>query len=82
MRQTVTYGSAVNWLKSLPVKSAAKTGTAQTAKKGFCHSWVTVFAPLDNPQIVLTIMVEDVKEGQIAALPVAKEVLEWYFKDK
>lgn len=79
MRETVAYGSAVNWLNSLPVKAAAKTGTAQTAKKGYYHSWVTVFAPYDNPEIVLTVMVEDVEEGQIAALPVAKDVLEWYF---
>ncbi|MCK4781538.1 penicillin-binding protein 2 [Candidatus Parcubacteria bacterium] len=81
MRETVAYGSAVNWLNSLPVKSAAKTGTAQTAKKGYYHSWITVFAPIENPEIVLTVMVEDVEEGQVATLPVAKDVLEWYFSE-
>jgi len=43
------------------------------------NSWVSVFAPYDDPQIVITIMMEDVKEGQFAVLPVAKEVLGWYF---
>jgi penicillin-binding protein 2 len=82
MRQSVTgfnspYASATT-LNSLPVPVAAKTGTAQV-KEGYYNNWVTVFAPYDDPQIVLTVMIEDVKGDQIAALPVAKEVLEWYF---
>ncbi len=81
MRAGVTYGSSVT-LNSLPVKAAAKTGTAQTPKDNVYHNWVTVFAPYDDPQIVLTIMLEDVPGVQAAALPVAKEVLEWYFASK
>ncbi|HOX30324.1 MAG TPA: penicillin-binding protein 2 [Candidatus Paceibacterota bacterium] len=73
-------------LNSLPVAAAAKTGTAQVRKdaygKDIMNSWVTVFAPYDDPQIVLTIMMEDVKEGQLAVLPVAKEVLSWYFSPR
>lgn len=78
MREGVEYGSSVI-LNSLPVRVAAKTGTAQTSKKGYFNSWVIVFAPFEEPEIVLTVLVEDVREGQVAALPVAKEVLEWYF---
>ena len=82
MREAVTYGSSVI-LNSLPVKAASKTGTAELGcdSYGNCyyHNWVTVFAPYDDPQIVLTIVIEDVKGVQAAALPVAKEVLEWYF---
>ncbi|PIP22156.1 MAG: hypothetical protein COX38_02125 [Candidatus Nealsonbacteria bacterium CG23_combo_of_CG06-09_8_20_14_all_39_25] len=43
------------------------------------HNWVTVFAPYEDPEIVLTVMIENVKGEQTAALPVAKEVLDWYF---
>ncbi len=83
MRQAVTgenspYASSV-LLNSLPAAAAAKTGTAQTALPNYYHNWVTVFAPYDNPQIVLTIMVENVKEGMSVVLPAAKEILEWYF---
>jgi len=83
MRRAVTgenspYASSV-LLNSLPVSAAAKTGTAQTSRPDYYHNWVTVFAPYDDPQIVLTIMIENVKGLQSAALPVAKEVLEWYF---
>jgi len=82
MREAVTYGSSVI-LNSLPIKAASKTGTAELGcdSYGNCyyHNWVTVFAPYDDPQIVLTIVIEDVKGMQAAALPAAKGVLEWYF---
>lgn len=78
MRDAVLYGSS-KILNDLPVKCAAKTGTAQTPKKGYYQNWVTVFAPYDNPQIVLTIVIEDVEGMRLASLPVAKKVLGWYF---
>ena len=80
MRQAVTSAeSPANLLNSLPVAAAAKTGTAQTEKENFYHNWVTVFAPYDNPKIVLTIVIENVEGSKAAVLPVAKEVLDWYF---
>ena len=82
MRQAVTgvnspHASAIS-LNSLPVSVAAKTGTAELGND-YYHNWVTVSAPYENPQIVLTIMIENVKEVHTAVLPVAKEVLKWYF---
>ena len=65
-------------LNTLPVSAAAKTGTAQIGRD-YYHNWITVFAPYDDPQIVLTIMIENVKGFQVAVLPVAKAILEWYF---
>lgn len=78
MREAVIYGSS-RILLDLPVKAASKTGTAQTSREGYYHNWVTVFAPYEDPEIVLTIVIENVPEEQIAVLPVAKEVLNWYF---
>ena len=70
-------------LNSLPVQVAAKTGTAQLRKgadgKDLSNAWVAAFAPYDDPQILLVIMNEDVHEGTVAVLPVAKEILSWYF---
>lgn len=80
MRQAVTSASGSSViLNTLPVKAAAKTGTAQTGETNVYHNWVTVFAPYEDPQIVLTIMLEDVPGVQAAALPVARDVLNWYF---
>ncbi|KPJ54624.1 hypothetical protein AMJ47_03965 [Parcubacteria bacterium DG_72] len=83
MRRAVTgqgapYASSIT-LNSLPVAVASKTGTAQTPYKEKYHNWVTVFAPYDNPEIVLTIMIENVPGVQVAALPTAKNILQWYF---
>ena len=79
MRGTVAYGSAT-LLNDLPVSSAAKTGTAEIGKKGRYHSWITVFAPYKDPQIVLTVMIEDGLGMHVAVAPTANKVLDWYFK--
>ncbi|MCX6738026.1 MAG: penicillin-binding protein 2 [Candidatus Parcubacteria bacterium] len=80
MRGTVTYGSATV-LNDLPVEAAAKTGTAEIPREGYYHSWITVFAPYDDPQIVLTLMVEEGLGMHVAVAPTVKEVLEWYFNN-
>jgi len=81
MRQTVTAGSAVS-LNSLAVTSAAKTGTAESSKEGYYHHWICVFAPYENPEIVLTVIIEDIEGIKSATLPVVKEVLRWYFSER
>ena len=78
MRDSVIYGSS-SILANLPVKAAAKTGTAQTNKDNTYINWITVFAPYDNPEIVLTIMIEGVPGLRAASLLVANETLRWYF---
>ena len=79
LRKAVTEGSAY-LLNDLPIKVAGKTGTAQitnTFRK--TNAWFTGFAPYDNPEIALAIIVEGAGEGSTAAVPVAKEVFYWYY---
>lgn len=79
MREAVTEGSAY-LLKDLPIKVAGKTGTAQvtnTFRK--TNAWFTGFAPYEDPEIALAIIIEGAGEGSTAAVPVAKEVFEWYY---
>lgn len=78
MRQTAVSGSARS-LSALPVSAAGKTGTAQWSTKKAPHAWFTGFAPYDNPQIVITVLVEEGKEGSSAATPIAREFMKWYF---
>ena len=78
MREATISGSA-RILVDLPIKTAGKTGTAQVSKTKTPHSWFTVFAPYENPQIVLTILIENGGEGSSTAVPIAKEILNWYF---
>lgn len=78
MRQTVTAGSARS-LQAVSVAVAGKTGTAQWSTKKEPHAWFTGFAPYDKPQIVVTILVEEGKEGSTAAVPIAKDIFDYYF---
>jgi penicillin-binding protein 2 len=89
MRNAVTGESAPQassiTLNSLPVSAAAKTGTAELGKKingvMVYDNWITVFAPYDDPQIVLTIVFQDVVGEQGATKPAAKDILQWYFTE-
>lgn len=80
LREGVLSGSSRS-LQSLPVAAAGKTGTAQFGNSGKTHSWYSAYAPFDNPEIVIAVIIEAGGEGNAAALPVAKEILEWYFRD-
>lgn len=75
---------------------AGKTGTAQVVRlKQFQHlkeedvpyqyrdhAWFTCFAPAENPEIAVTVLVEHGLHGSSGAGPVARAVLEAYFADR
>lgn len=62
------------------ISIACKTGTAQHGdEETLPHSWITLFAPAYNPQIIVTVLAESSGEGSSVAAPIAKEVLkEWF----
>ncbi len=78
MRDTVLRGTAQAF-QSLPVTSAGKTGTAQWSSTLQPHSWVTGYAPYENPEVVITVIVEQGGEFSLAS-PIAREVLASYFE--
>jgi penicillin-binding protein 2 len=78
LRQTVTAGSA-RALNFLPVTVAGKTGTAEWKSDAPPHAWFTGFAPYDKPEIAITILVEEGKEGSTICVPIARDFLAWYF---
>lgn len=78
MRQTVTAGSAI-YLNDLGIAIAGKTGTAQWSTTKKPHAWFTGFAPFENPEIVITVLIEEAGEGSAVAVPITKEFLRWYF---
>jgi penicillin-binding protein 2 len=69
------------------VPIGGKTGTAQVVKKGEGkghaelkdHGWFASFAPVDNPQIAVVVLVENGGFGGQVAAPVAKAVYEAAF---
>jgi len=82
MREAVTKGSAIK-LNDLEIQVAGKTGTAQVGGNKSPHAWFIGFAPYDNPEIALTVLIENGGEGSAIAVPAAKEILSFLFtKDK
>ncbi|MBU0540233.1 penicillin-binding protein 2 [Patescibacteria group bacterium] len=81
MRDTVIYGSG-RALAGFPVPVAGKTGTAQWRSDRPNHAWFTAFAPFENPEIVVTVLLEEGVEGSSTAVPVAREVLDAWLKGR
>ncbi len=80
MRDGVTQSYGLSKiLNDLPVSAAAKTGTAEIGYKDKFNLWSAVFAPYDNPEIVLVVTAEEVQALGAVTLPVSHDVLEWYF---
>ena len=54
---------------------AAETGSAQNPE-GKPHSWALGFAPVEAPQAVVAVIVENSVPGRPAAGPIAQQILE------
>jgi penicillin-binding protein 2 len=62
------------------VPTAGKTGTAEFGDpKNKTHAWYTSYAPVDEPQIALTVLVEAGGEGSSVSAPISKDIYTWYF---
>lgn len=61
------------------IKVGAKTGTAQSGPVGELNGTFVAFAPYDDPQIAMAVVIEHAKHGGDSAGVVAREVLAQYF---
>ncbi|RKM57438.1 penicillin-binding protein 2 [Butyrivibrio sp. X503] len=78
MEQVVQKGTASK-LKGLSYTAAGKTGSAEFNDTKDSHAWFTGFAPADDPQVCVTIIVEEAGSGGSYAVPIAKRVFDAYF---
>jgi penicillin-binding protein 2 len=81
MRETVTEGTAQS-LQTLSVAVAGKTGTAQFGSDKKTHGWFVSFAPYEHPTLAMIVLVEGQEGEGYNAVPIAKEVYDWYFSRK
>ena len=77
MRDCVLYG-ACRRLYTVPITIAGKTGTAQWSSLHEPHAWFTSFAPFFDPEIAVTVLIEEGEEGSSAAVPVADSIYRWW----
>ncbi len=76
--------------RSYLTKIAGKTGTAQVVGKGkklsgerfMDHAWFVAYAPVENPEIAVSVFVEHGGSGGAVAAPIAKKAIEAYFLSK
>lgn len=79
MEDVVLEGTATR-LNGLSYTAAGKTGSAEYGTiKGDSHAWFTGFAPVDNPQVCVTIIIEGAGAGGDYAVPIAKRIFDAYF---
>ncbi|RJR29755.1 hypothetical protein C4564_01590 [Candidatus Microgenomates bacterium] len=92
-RETISDSEGKSEVRRVPV--ACKTGTAETGDPDRTHAWFTAFAPLPagvstkegvtetvvsgEPEIAVTVLVENGGEGSSVAAPIAKKIFEEWF---
>lgn len=72
------HGTA-RWSKIDSITVAGKTGTAENPH-GLDHSILMAFAPVDNPQIAIAVVVENAGFGSTWAAPIASLMIEKYIR--
>lgn len=93
----VPGGTAYATLSRMPIVIAGKTGTSQvtaisqSAKTRLkeeqmeyytrSHAWITTYAPYDDPQYVVTVLVEHGGHGGSASGPIAADIYRWMVKN-
>lgn len=96
MAGVVLEGTGSRAFAGAPYTSGGKTGTAQvfSLKSGQKyvagqlrerlrdHSWYVAFAPVDQPKIVVAVMVENGGFGAQSAAPIARQVFDYHLTGK
>lgn len=72
-------GTARSAFARFPVPVAGKTGSAQVATGRDTHAWFAAYAPADDPEVAVAVLLEYGGGGGAAAAPVACRVLAAYF---
>ncbi|WMI81256.1 penicillin-binding transpeptidase domain-containing protein [Anaerotignum sp. MB30-C6] len=75
---TGARGTLRHSFRDFPVKVAAKTGTAEEDKTRSSHTWFVCFAPYEDPQIAITVMIPFGEGSGTPAPEVAKAIITEY----
>lgn len=80
---TESGGTAYSIFKNFNIEVGGKTGSAQTGRvdengKKITNAWFVGFAPYDEPEIAIVVMIENGQSGGKAAVP-ARDIIAEYF---
>lgn len=90
-QNTETWETFTKWPLSNPdgepkIEIAGKTGTAEIGEPdengiySHQHSWFTAYAPADNPEIAVAVILEDGGEGSSYAVPITDRAIRAYYE--
>jgi len=78
MAEVVQSGTATK-LRDKGYTVAGKTGSAEYNSNRDSHAWFTGFAPVEDPQICVTVIIEGAGSGGDYAVPMARRVFDAFF---
>ena len=81
MKGVVENGTASS-LNGRGYTVAGKTGSAEFDENGSSHSWFIGYSNVDDPDLVVAIIVENGGTGSEAAVPIAEQIFDAYYYDK
>jgi penicillin-binding protein 2 len=77
---TNPIGTAPHRFSGLSIPVAGKTGTSEVGGPDTQpHSWFASYAPADDPEIAMVVIVENAGEGSTVAAPLTRQVVEAYY---
>lgn len=81
MKASMQIGGT-NYFAYIPdIEIHGKTGTAQNPH-GLNHGWFIAYAPADDPQIAIAVLMENSGFGSVSASPIASLLIEQYLTGK
>jgi len=72
------YGTARSVFGEYPIRVAAKTGTVQADEQNINNAVFICYAPADNPEIAISIVIEKGGSGA-AVMDIARRIFDYYF---
>ncbi len=76
---STSYGTAYQAFEGVGLSVAGKTGTAESGQQN-PHAWFAGYAPAEDPEIAIAVIVEHTGEGSTYAAPLFRKVVEAYFE--
>lgn len=78
MKDVVDYGTATA-LSGRGYTAAGKTGSAEFDEQGSSHAWFVGYSNIDNPDLVVAVIVENGGSGSESAVPIAGQLFDAYY---
>lgn len=77
-----TFAGKTGTSQVVNIKQGERYNASRINERHRDHALFTAFAPVENPKIVLTVLVENSGSGGSTAAPIARKVLDYFFLGK